>query len=117
MTTPKEEKDIFQDKSAVPRNVLLWPLSEEEKGAAVVLAGGDGQPVKVEHIGNYKATKDDKAPIKTETWDKFLYLSLDEEIRKREWAIAARTIRLIIAHHWRRLQLRKWIRFVKEKSA
>jgi hypothetical protein len=60
--------------------------------------------------------KDDKAPIWTENWDTFLYLGLPEEIKGRNWAIAACTIRLLIARHWHRLQLRKWIRFVKEKG-
>lgn len=117
VTTPKEERDIFQDKTAVPRNVLLWPLSKEEKIAEMKGIVGDDLSVNVGHVGNSKATKDDKAPIKTEAWDKFLYLGLDEEIRKREWAVAARTIRPLIARHWRRLQLRKWIRFVREKAA
>ena len=40
----KEEKDIFQDKSEVPRSVLLWTLSEEEEAAAEVLTGDVNQP-------------------------------------------------------------------------
>jgi hypothetical protein len=97
-TTPEEEREIFCDISDTLRNELICPLSKEERAIS-------------------KATKDDKAPIKTEVWDKFLYLGLLLEIQTRRWAEAARTIRPLIARHWRRLQLRKWIRFVKEKGA
>jgi hypothetical protein len=98
LTTPEEEREIFCDKFDTPRNELIWPLSKEERAIS-------------------KATKDDKAPIKTEVWDTFLYLGLPLEVQTRCWAEAARTIRPLIARHWRRLQLRKWIRFVKEKRA
>jgi hypothetical protein len=84
LTTPEEEREIFCDKSDTLRNELICPLSKEERAIS-------------------KATKDDKAPIKTEVWDKFLYLGLPLEIRTRRWAEAARTIRPLIARHWRRL--------------
>jgi hypothetical protein len=98
LTTPEEEREIFHDKSDVLRNELLWPLTKEEQSIS-------------------KATKDDKAPIKTETWDKFLFLGLPEKVKSRKWAVAARTIRPLIARHWRRMQLRKWIRFVRDKGS
>jgi hypothetical protein len=96
ITTPEEEWDIFQDIVAVPQNELLQPLLLEER-----------------HIS--KATKDNKAPIKPEMWDKFLYLGLHKEIGSRDWAVVARTICPLIARHWRQVQLRKWIRFGKDK--
>jgi hypothetical protein len=88
---------------------------EEQKEEEVLATSGDGEAANDEQGGNSKATKDDKAPIKTETWDKFLYLGLDEKIKKRGWAVAARTTRPLVARHWRRIQLRKRIWFVKEK--
>ena len=82
LTTSKKEKEVFQDKAEVSRNELLWPLSEEEKVAAEALKAGVGLLATVDQVGNSKATKDDKVPIKTERWNKFLYLGLDEEIRE-----------------------------------
>jgi hypothetical protein len=47
------------------------------------------------------ATKDDKAPVESETWDRMLYLGLHPKIQVRGWARASRTIRPILARHWR----------------
>ena len=44
-----------------------------------------------------------------------LHLGLSDHARARPWARAARTFRPLIARHWCRLQLRKWIRFVENK--
>jgi hypothetical protein len=54
-------------------------------------------------------TKDDKAPIQSEWWDKYLHLGLLLHVQAGPWAKAARTIHPLVARHWRRLQLRKWI--------
>jgi hypothetical protein len=61
------------------------------------------------------AVKDDKAPVRSEWWDKYLHLGLSDYAKAGPWARASRTIRPVIVRHWRRLQLRKWIRFVHDK--
>jgi hypothetical protein len=115
----KDERAIFQDKSEVPRNVLLWPLTEKEEAEAILVKAGTEVNPKESADGISKVTKDDKVPIQMEPWDKFLYLGLSEKIKTRGkgWAEAARTIRPLVARFWRRLQLRKWIQFVQSKKA
>jgi hypothetical protein len=113
LTTPEEERAVFQDQSDPPMNLLIESLENlgvnpsEEKSRS-----GSSPEVGTGPVG---ATKDDKAPIKSEWWDKMLYLGLSNHARAGSWAKASRTIRPLVARHWRRLQLRKWIRFVNEK--
>jgi hypothetical protein len=108
LTRPEEEKAIFQDKSEPPMNLLIAGIKGLKLGQA-------NEESDVDAVRPAVATKEDKAPVKSEGWDKMLYLGLSEHARGGEWARAARTIRPLIARHWRRLQLRKWIRFVKDK--
>jgi hypothetical protein len=106
LITPEEEREIFQDKSDPPVNSLIEELSSPKgdvKDQAKVIDEPTG------------ATKDDKASVRPEKWDKMLYLGLPEKIKSRPWARASRTIRPLIARHWRRMQMRKWIKFVKDK--
>jgi hypothetical protein len=42
-------------------------------------------------------------------------MGLSEHAKTGPWSKAARTIRPLVARHWRRLQLRTWVRFVREK--
>jgi hypothetical protein len=111
ITSPEEEKAIFQDKSELPFNDLI----EKVERLDLSKGGSDQKSVKVEKGPSGAATKDDKAPIKSEYWDKYLFLGLSEHAKAGSWARAARTIRPLVASHWRRLQMRKWIRFVRDK--
>jgi hypothetical protein len=115
LTSPEDERAIFQGKSEPPRNALMEALEAEAAGPE---AGGSVSFVKDRVVHECsKAKKDDNAKVRPEKWDKILYLGLGDIVRARSWARAARTIRPLIARHWRRLQLRKWIRFVREKEA
>jgi hypothetical protein len=108
LTTPEEERDIFQDKSEPPVNLLIKSLEDLKLTGVGKCVVDPGNPS--------VATKDDKSPVKSEWWDKYLFLGLSEYARAGPWARAARTIRPLLARHWRRLQLRKWIRYVRNKQ-
>jgi hypothetical protein len=110
LTSPEEELATFLDKADPPMNVLVEELKTLELNVTTDVISKPG----MEPSG---ATKDDKAPIKSEKWDKMLYLGLSAHARSGPWARAVRTIRPLIARHWRRLQLRKWIKYVKKKRA
>ena len=81
------------------KNLGVNPASTEQMNAL---------PVK-HIIGFTGATKDDKAPIKSEWWDTMLYLGLSDQAHHAGswWAKASRTIQPLVARHWRRMQLRK----------
>jgi hypothetical protein len=105
LTSPEEELATFEDKTDPPMNVLVEELKNLELTETADVISKPG----IEPSG---ATKDNKVPIKSEKWDKMLYLGLSDHARSGPWVRAARTIRPLIARHWRRLQLRKWIKYV-----
>jgi hypothetical protein len=110
LTSPEEERAIFRDTTDPPTNMLVEELKNRELNEPLVFPQTD----KAEPGG---ATKDDKAPIKSEKWDKMLYLELSEYVRAGPWAQAACTIHPLLACHWRWLQLRKWILYVRKRRA
>jgi hypothetical protein len=109
LTSTKEERETIKNEGAPPRNLLIEALGSltTTKSPPDVPSTGLFEPT--------SATKDDKAPVMPEKWDKMLFLGLPEHSRAKPWARAIRTIRPLIARHWRRLQLRKWIGYVKSK--
>jgi hypothetical protein len=111
LSTPEEERKIFQDKSEPPPNPLVEALrrlddnDDDSMDAKDCVLAVDGV-----------AAKEDKAPMKSECWDEYSHLGLSDHARAGSWARAARTIRPLIARHWRRLQLQKWIRHVRQRQ-
>jgi hypothetical protein len=108
-TTPEEEKAIFQDKTEPPVNSAIEKLRPPSSSVSASKDTFSGNLPSV-------ATKDDNAAIHSEKWDKMLYIGLSDHAKAGPWAKASRTIRPLLARHWRRLQLRKWIKFVKRKQ-
>jgi hypothetical protein len=105
LTKPEDEKLIFRDKSDPPVNLLI------EGFEGLNLDRSDKEPVAASNVPTV-AAKEDKAPIESEGWDRMLCLGPSEHAREGPWARASRAIRPLIARHWRRLQMRKWIRHV-----
>jgi hypothetical protein len=110
LTSPEEECATFRDPASPPINLLV-------EGQRDQVVQDPLAPPQAGEAGPEGATKDDKAPIDAEIWDKMLYLGLSEHARAGPWAQAARTIHPLLARHWRRLQLRKWILYGKKKRA
>jgi hypothetical protein len=112
ITAPEEERAIFRDESDPPVNSLIKGLKGlSVEGKATTKADAGDAPT----IATTVATKNDKARVHREKWDKMLYFGLPKQVRTRSWAWACRTIRPLVARHRRRLQLRKWIKCVREK--
>jgi hypothetical protein len=85
VTTPEEEKNIFQDKSDPQINSLI-------EGVEALGVTKNGNMASMEKEAPSVATKDDKALIKSEWWDFYLYLGLSVHAHVGPWARAARTI-------------------------
>jgi hypothetical protein len=109
ITTPEEEWAVIHDQSDPPAN----DLTEATKKLNV--SGSSKEAAGLKSSNPSVAVKDDKAPVKTESWDKYLHLGLSDHAKAGPWARASRTIPPVIARHWRRLQLRKWIGSVRKK--
>jgi hypothetical protein len=74
ITTPEEERSIFQDRSDPPLNSLIDGLKELSMDNAE--SNSTDAPVASSTV----ATKDDKAPVRTEKWDRMLCLGLPDEV-------------------------------------
>jgi hypothetical protein len=109
ITTPEEEWAIIHDQSDPPVNALT------EATKKLNMSGSSKEASGLKSSNPSIAVKDDKAPIKTESWDKYLCLGLFDHAKAGPWVRASQTIRPVTARHWRRLQLRKWIGFVRKK--
>jgi hypothetical protein len=97
LVTPEEEKAISKNKNDPPVNALIGELEELD-------IGGTCKKIVVPDATNPSVvTKDDKAPIRPECWDTFLYLGLSVHAQGGPWTRAARTIRPLLARHWRRM--------------
>jgi hypothetical protein len=110
ITTLEEEWAIIHDQSDPPVNDLT------EATKKLNISGSSKEASGLKSSNPSIAVKDDKAPIKTESWDKYLHLGLSDHAKAGPWARTSQTIRPVTARHWRRLQLRKWIGFVPKKG-
>jgi hypothetical protein len=68
ITTPEEEWAIIHDQSDPPVNDLIEPTKK------LNVSGSSKEASGLKSSNPSIAVKDDKAPIKTESWDKYLYL-------------------------------------------